>query len=286
MVKRLMRTIAMVVLLIMLAAPAWGATVFYQPQSRDSGLGPAQWSAIWEDLKRQGHDGLVVQWTRFNDEDFGGSTGWLAKVIDSAMEAGLETHIGLYWNDAWLDSLLADESAWGDRLNLMLQRNLDTAHDWRHLVARKEFAGWYLPLELPDRGLHGADRRALLTRQVALLAEALEGPLAASSYFTGFQAPRDYAGWLEALTEEAGVTLWVQDGAGVKQLTSRERALYLELLDCRIGIIREAFEQISAPEEPFSARPRAPDASVDVADCHETLHFSLRYIAPGNTLPL
>jgi hypothetical protein len=286
MVIRSMRTIPMVVLLVMLTTPVWGATVFYQPQSRDSGLGPAQWSAIWEDLKRQGHDGLVVQWTQFNDEDFGGSTGWLAQVIDSAMEAGLETHIGMYWNDAWFESLHADGSAWGDRLNLMLQRNLDTARKWQHLAARKEFAGWYLPLELPDRGLHGSDRRALLKQQVTLLAEALEAPLAVSSYFTGFQSPRDYARWLETLAEEAGVTLWVQDGAGVKQLTSRERPLYLELLDCRIGIIREAFEQTSAPDEPFSARPKAPEAAVNLADCHETLLFSLRYIAAGNALPL
>lgn len=264
--------------------PAAADSVFYQPQNRDAQLPEAAWREIFTGLQNAGHEELVLQWTRYDDEQFGGRDGWLAGVVDGALTAGLRVRLGLHWQDAWFDSLESDSGAWDEQLNHWLQVSLEQAREWAEFSEHPGFSGWYLPLELPDRGLGQSARRHALQQQLRHLARALDAPLAASSYFTGFLPPAAYADWLDDLSDATGIEIWVQDGAGVIDLDAAERELYLERLDCDIGIIREAFVRTSADDEPFQARPRTPDAP-DTAGCHRELVFSLRYLPEGSALP-
>lgn len=275
----------MLAALIALTSTAAGAaSVFYQPQNRDAQITDAAWRQTFAELQRAGHDELVLQWTRYDDEDFGGVDGWLAEVVNAALAAGLEVRLGLQWRSDWFAALEASGGAWDERLNQWLQLSLEQARQWAGFSEHPGFSGWYLPLELPDRGLDGAARRDALQQQLGRLVRALDAPLAASSYFTGFVPPAAYGGWLEDLSAATGVAIWVQDGAGGGQLDGAERALYLDALACNIGIIREAFVRTSVDEQPFQARAGSPDTP-DVPGCHRELVFSLRYLPQGSALP-
>lgn len=261
-------------------AHASAASVFYQPQNRDSEITTEQWQQIFVDLRQAGHGELIVQWTAYDDEDFGGAEGWLARVVDTALSSEMRVWIGLYWDSDWFAALEHGGSNWGMHLNGLFWDNLGQAVRWQGFSGHQGFSGWYLPLELPDRGLTAAATQGVLEQQLARLREALDAPLALSSYFTGFQPPQTYADWLLGLKRVAGVDIWVQDGAGVGQLSKSQRNLYLKELDCSIGIVREAFEQTSAPDEPFTAIARPPDVPPDPG-CHKSIIFSLRYLPEG-----
>lgn len=270
-------------MILWLIGPAAADSVFYQPQNRDAGITSEQWQTLFTDLRRAGHEVLVVQWTAYDEQDFGGPDGWLGDVIDSALEADMQVWIGLAWNSGWFAELENRSPAWDMYLNRLLLDSLAQAERWRQYEDRPGFAGWYLPLELPDRGLADRDRQAVLAQHLVRLTQALQAPLAVSSYFTGFQQPASYAKWMLELHQTTGAEIWVQNGAGVAWLTDSQRAMYLGLLDCRIGIIHEAFEQSSAPGEPFAAVARPPTRA-GTRDCHKRLIFSLRYLAEGSPL--
>lgn len=257
--------------------------VFYQPQLDDQQLDREQWQSILGALDDAGYSGVVFQWTRYNEEHFGGVEGWLGQRVEDAVEAGLEIWVGLHWEDRWFASLERDSQSWGDELNELLLGSLAQARTWQDHPRYEAFAGWYLPLELPDRGLAETGRQTILSGQLGRLLQALDSPLAVSSYFTGRQQPRQYAEWLHGLNDLPGLRVWVQDGAGVGQLTGRERRHYLDELDCDIGIIHEAFEQLSAPDAEFEARPR-PLSENQFDGCHPSLVFSLRYLPAGELL--
>ncbi|MDT8449917.1 MAG: DUF4434 domain-containing protein [Wenzhouxiangellaceae bacterium] len=266
------------------AGQALAAAVFYQPQNRDAGVAAAEWRQTFEDLRRAGHDELVVQWTRFDSEDFGGADGWLSGVVDQALEAGIRVRIGLAWDSAWFARLEAGGASWQAYFNGLLRESYLQAGRWQAYRAHPGFAGWYLPLELPDRGLTDRARQAIVAQQLGRLRTALDAPLAVSSYFTGFQPPSDYANWVLELGQLSGVEVWVQDGAGTGRLTAAQRDLYLDRLDCSIGIVHEAFVQVSGEGESFAAEARAPELP-DAGDCHAPLVFSLRYLPQGLRLP-
>lgn len=266
------------------AGQAFAATVFYQPQNRDAGVAEAEWRQTFEDLRRAGHDELVVQWTRFDSEDFGGVDGWLAGVVDQALEAGIRVRVGLFWDSAWFARLEAGSASWQAYFNGLLRESYLQAGRWQAYRAHPGFAGWYLPLELPDRGLTDRSLQAIVVQQLGRLRTALDAPLAVSSYFTGFQPPRDYAEWVLELELLSGVDVWVQDGAGTGRLTAAQRNLYLDRLDCSIGIVHEAFVQVSGEGEPFAAEARKVKIP-DAGGCHAPFIFSLRYLPQGLRLP-
>ncbi|MEX0915379.1 MAG: DUF4434 domain-containing protein [Wenzhouxiangellaceae bacterium] len=277
-------TCVLMALIVLTSTGASAASVFYQPQNGDAQLTDAAWQQTFAELQRAGHDELVLQWTRYDDEDFGGVDGWLAGVVNAALASGLKVRLGLHGRSDWFAALEATGGAWDERLNQWLQLSLEQARQWAEFSEHPGFSGWYLPLELPDRGLERAARRDALQQQLGRLARALDAPIAASSYFTGFVPPAAYGDWLADLSAATGVEIWVQDGAGVVDLDGTERALYLDALACNIGIIREAFVRTSVDEEPFQARAGTLDAP-NAPGCHRELVFSLRYLPQGSALP-
>ncbi len=265
----------------LLALPAGAeprpAAVMYQPQVRDAGTAPEAWDRLFETLHAGGTRELVLQWSRFGDEDFGGRDGWLDGVAERAAEAGLQVRIGLYWDPEWFNRLTDGRTPLDRYLNATMRRNHDQARAWAHWRERDAFAGWYLPAELPDRVFHEADRQAVLADQIGRLHDAIGGDLAVSSYPQGRQTPRGYARWLSDLQRETGVQVHVMDGAGDSALRAAERRAYLQHLPCRLGVVEERFHRISPPEASFRAEP-AVHRDSGAADCHPRTLFSLRYL--------
>ncbi len=120
-----------------------------------------------------------------------------------------------------------------------------------------------------------------MQRQLKELASKLDAPLHVSAFSAGKLAPQVNGQWLGELAG-AGIQVWWQDGAGTGRLPSMVRDGYANALPCSIGIVREAFRQVSAVGQPFRAVPATLQAST--AGCHPTAVFSLRYRPWGKVI--
>ena len=255
--------------------------VFYQPLNVDASLSQAQWRTIWQETARQGGQTLIVQWTAYGDSNFGGATGWLASSLRLAHEQGLKLVLGLSMDPAYYQRINELDSAalatyWQAQLGQSLAQQQKLRKDWKLPVS-----GWYLPLELDDLHFLPADRRTTLQRQLKDFAGKLDAPLHISAFSAGKLAPQVNGQWLGALAN-AGMQVWWQDGAGTGRLPALIRQGYASALPCQVGIVREAFRQVSAEGQPFRAQPATPDATS--AGCHPTSVFSLRYRPWGKVI--
>lgn len=244
--------------------------LFYQPQNADASLDAAQWREIWQQSVANGVHTLIVQWTRYGDEDFGGADGWLAQALREAENQGLGLILGLSYDPAYYRHL-PDNSRFATYWYRQLSRAL--AQQQRLAEWRLDPVGWYLPLELDDRLFRDAATRDELQRQLETFTARLERPLHVSVFSGGFLAPQVFADWLATLAQ-SGIRVWWQDGRGTAALDSPVRQAYEDALGCRIGIVREAFRQTSRPPAPFEAEPMPPHAA---PACHASAVFSLRY---------
>ncbi|MGP6429836.1 DUF4434 family protein [Pseudomonas paraglycinae] len=255
--------------------------VFYQPLNVDAGLTQAQWQKVWQDTAKQGTRTVIVQWTAYGDSDFDGANGWLANSLKLAQREGLQLVLGLAMDPAYYKRIDELDSAglgayWQAQLGQSLAQQQKLRRDWKLPVN-----GWYLPLELDDLHFLAADRRATLQRQLKDFAAKLDAPLHVSAFSAGKLAPAVNGQWLGELTA-AGAQIWWQDGAGTGRLSPLVRNGYASALPCSVGIVREAFRQVSREGEPFRAEPASPDATS--TGCHQNAVFSLRYRPWGSVI--
>lgn len=268
-----MRTILAICMLALCLPAVADQRLFYQPLNRDAALTTSQWQQLWRDTKAHGGKTLIVQWTAYGDSDFGGARGWLANSLREARAQGLELVLGLYMDPAYYQRLeeLDDEGLanyWKAQLGRALSQYNQVRQHWDLPVA-----GWYLPMELDDLHFRQASRREALHRQLQAFNRQLDKPLHLSAFSAGHLAPRVNAAWLDQLAD-LGLTVWWQDGAGTGRLPMQVRQGYEQALPCRVGIVREAFRQVSAPDQPFRAEPAQPAL---VGGCHAEAVFALRY---------
>ena len=101
-----------------------------------------------------------------------------------------------------------------------------------------------------------------------------------SAYSGGFLAPQPFAAWLDDIAAQ-GIEVWWQDGVGTAALAPLVRLAYASALPCRVGVIREAFRQVSGEGEPFAALPGTPRPA---PICHASAVFELRYRPWGRLL--
>lgn len=274
-----MRRILFFLLLVCLPVAA-DQRVIYQPQSRDAVLSAGQWRQLWHDTVAHGGKTLIVQWTRYGDERFGGAEGWLAASLKEAHAQGLELVVGLYLDSAYytrINELDASGLAayWKSQLGDSLAQQREVRR-WGLPVA-----GWYLPMELDDLHFQAADRREALFVQLQAFNRKLDAPLHLSAFTTGKLAPGVQAEWFARLTG-LNLKLWWQDGNGTRRLPPLVRDSYARALPCTVGIIREAFRQVSTEGQPFRAVPQQP-ALQD--GCHEQAVFALNYRPWAKVLP-
>lgn len=267
-----MRHFLMVMALSLIASSAQAAgTLFYQPQNADASLSVADWETLWEKTRANGVSELVVQWTRLDDNDFGGANGWLAHALRSAEQEGLDLIVGLAHDSdyyAVLPNKRRFPTYWHQLLSRSLKQRERLLEEW-DISPR----GWYLPQELDDWLFRDPSTRDELQSQLASMRADLSKPLHVSAFSGGFLAPERFAEWLAALADQ-GAHVWWQDGRGARTLPPVIREAYESSMPCRIGIVREAFQRTSTPEEAFAAKPMPFDSA---ASCHEVAVFSLRY---------
>ena len=255
--------------------------IFYQPLNVDASVSQAQWQRIWQDTVKQGVQTVIVQWTAYGDSNFGGVDGWLANSLKLAHEQGLKLVLGLSMDPAYYQRIDELDSAglatyWQAQLGQSLAQQQRLRQDWKLPVS-----GWYLPMELDDFHFLAVDRRQTLQRQLEDFAGKLDAPLHVSAFTAGKLAPQVNGQWLGGLAN-AGVHVWWQDGAGTGRLPPLVRHGYAGALPCPVGIVREAFRQISAEGQAFRAEPANPHATS--AGCHPTAVFSLRYRPWGKVI--
>ncbi|MFJ2279785.1 DUF4434 family protein [Pseudomonas sp. NPDC087803] len=255
--------------------------VFYQPLNVDASLSQAQWQQIWQDTARQGARTVIVQWTAYGDSDFGGANGWLANSLKLAQQQGLQLVLGLKMDPAYYQRIDELDSAglatyWQAQLGQSLAQQQTLRKDWKLPVS-----GWYLPMELDDFHFLAADRRATLQRQLKAFAGKLDAPLHISAFSAGKLAPTVNGQWLGELSG-TDIQVWWQDGAGTGKLSPLVRDGYASALPCSVGIVREAFRQVSVEGQPFRAEPAVPDAAS--TGCHVNAVFSLRYRPWGRVI--
>lgn len=247
--------------------------LIYQPHGRDSALSKDQWQLLWKNARAHGVTTMIIQWTRHGNDEFGGQDGWLARALRLAENAGLSLILGLVHDPQYYEILPNNarfSSYWYNQLS-------QSAKQQKHLIETWSLSpvGWYLPLELDD-WLFKDDRvRRELEQQLASASKVLKGPLHLSMFTGGFLTPEVYAEWANTLAG-TGWHIWWQDGEGTQQLLPAVRRAYRRALPCQVGIISEAFSQVSKEDEPFRA-VSAP--IVDMPDgCHPRATFSLRYL--------
>lgn len=268
-----MRKILALCLLALCLPATADQRLFYQPLNRDASITPAQWQQLWHATVAQGGKTLIVQWSAYGDSDFGGAQGWLANSLRSAHAQGLQLVLGLYMDPAYYQRLEAldgegQNSYWKSQLGRSLSQYQQLRNTWQLPVD-----GWYLPMELDDQHFREAERRDALYSQLQAFNRQLDKPLHISAFSAGKLSPRINAAWLEQLAG-LGLTVWWQDGAGTGRLPALVRQGYEQALPCRVGVVREAFRQVSGPGQAFRAEPAEPKLS---SGCHAEAVFALRY---------
>lgn len=252
--------------------------LFYQPQSSDAAITSAQWKDIWQQSLSNGVHTLIVQWTRYGEEDFGGETGWLASALREADQQGLKLILGLSFDPHYYHNLPNNRrfsAYWHQQLSQALKQYSRLTDAWQF-----DPEGWYLPYELDDHLFRDSKTRRELEHQMKDFVAQLDKPLHMSAFTGGLLSPAVNAEWLSRLVS-IGINLWWQDGRGTAVLAPRVLQAYENELDCRIGIIREAFRKTSQSDNPFKANPAEP---LHTMGCHENAVFSLRYRPWGNIL--
>lgn len=271
--------------------------IIYQPQSRDRDISAAQWPAIFAQVRAQGFDTLVVQWTRYGDA-FGDPAGhaWLLQRVRDAQGAGLHIVLGLDSDPAFFQRQEVPTAELSGYLHTLSQRNAVLAHQWVGELGADALAGWYLPIEIDDKRWRDPDTRKPLQDYLATERRQLERiarrPVYVTSFFAGNMAPATYVQLLDDI-QRSGVHAWVQDGAGTGRLSEGERKLYLDAAgQCgsthASGIVYEVFHQTGA-DTAFTASPlsaaEASTALIQRAPCAgDSVFFELRYLPDGKLL--
>lgn len=291
MVKRiLLRLIVALGLLAPLLACA-STAIIYQPQLRDRDVAQVQWPALFGQLRGQGFDTLVLQWTAYGDA-FADPQGhaWLLQRVREARAAGLRVVIGLDSDPAFFQRQQASNAQLGDYLHTLSRRNGDLARQWVDELGADAVAGWYLPIEIDDKRWRDPDARKPLQDYLASERRQLDRiarrPVYVTSFFAGNMAPSRYAQLLDDV-QQSGVHAWVQDGAGTGRLGEGERKLYLDAASqCSAaharGVVFEIFHQ-TGNDQGFSAVPlpaaEAHAALAQRAPCQgDSVFFELRYL--------
>lgn len=266
-------------------------TAFYQPLNRDIVLRPADWQRLFKQAHQQGLSALVVQWTRYGEQDFMAADRQLQQVFQLALQYNIRIWVGLAADPDYFRQMEQPFEQRQHYLQRQLEINLEQLNRLHFLLGEYQpiFAGWYLPFEIHDNDLNNIEQATWLRQQLKTFAVSAGDTVAVSTFSNGNLQPESFARQLQLLADD-GLTVWFQDGSGAALLGGEGRNTLLQQLDCRIGVIIEAFRQPQYGES-FSARPASgkelSNATNAIRSCHPKLYFSLRYLPySSGMLPL
>lgn len=227
-----MRKFIFVLLTLLLVSPFSFAMkgIIWQPQNRDSQVTDTQWQGLMSQLRLQGFDTLVLQWTRYGDAfTQPEQRALLFKRAAAAQQAGLKLIVGLNADPEFFMHQKQSSAALESYLNRLLAADLQQARLWSAAPGVTP-AGWYISAEIDDLNWRSeAARQPLLTwlnNEQRLISDVSAKPVYISSFFAGNMSPDGYRQLLEHV-KATGVNVWVQDGSGVDKLTAEQRERYL-----------------------------------------------------------
>lgn len=235
------------------------SVVFYQPQNGDTQITQDQWGEIFRRLKENGYRKLILQWTRYGNEQFGGPNGWLATVAKQAKAAGLLLEVGLYADPSYFQWIQKKDTGFTIPFTQYVKETLAAADAWHPLGLADS---WYLPAEFDDLNWQDPVKRQQLMQALSELASQLpplSHPPALSVFFAGYSSPDELNLWYREFQQQ-GWRVWIQDGSGTRHLPTNQRMMYLtQLLSCPAGkhasaLVIEGFNQTSAPDQAFTAQ--------------------------------
>lgn len=255
--------------------------LFYQPLNQDQPISKRQWTTLAHTLRKEGMGALIVQWSQYGPETFGGPQGWLAQNLQALMQAGLPLWFGLYADPGYFREIHSDAVSQQHYLHRYFTAVHATYQQWQPWLKRhrQDIRGLYLPLELSDYDFPTAAQRAQLSQILARQVERYPYPLMISLYLAGQLTDAEIAEWVSQLTA-LGLRVYVQDGAGTQNLDRATRQRYLSQLPCHVGLIKEIFQQDKSSRQ-FQAVRLEPAASQQIrhpTSCHPRALFSLRYL--------
>lgn len=172
-------------------------------------------------LRLQGFDTLVLQWTRYGDAfTQPEQRALLFKRAAAAQQAGLKLIVGLNADPEFFMHQKQSSAALESYLNRLLAADLQQARLWS-AVPGVTPDGWYFSAEIDDLNWRSeAARQPLLTwlnNAQRLISDVSAKPVYISSFFAGNMSPDGYRQLLEHV-KATGVNVWVQDGSGVDNL--------------------------------------------------------------------
>lgn len=293
-----MKTIILqwVMTVLLLCGASFGAQAFtgmiYQPLLRDMKIPTTFWPKTFSELRQQGFDTLVIQWTRHGDIFSSGiEQQWLKDRLKDAVNADLNLVIGLYADPDSFSSLDASSELLEPYFLVNNEKNMTLAKSWLKTLPVERIVGWYLPMEIDDRRWRARDDEKVLSTQLRREVNALRSlsnkPVYLSAFFKGHSEPSEFKELLTLVRQSTGLGLWVQDGRGTKALLPSETDLYLKTLapcaDTPVaGLVYEIFHQVG-PDSNFKAEPLTPPTLAKAlqqrAPCGgDSVFFELRYL--------
>ncbi|PSV21995.1 hypothetical protein C0W44_07290 [Photobacterium leiognathi subsp. mandapamensis] len=255
--------------------------IFYQPLNQDRDIPLQQWQHFGTEIKSIGIKNVVIQWTKYGNEAFGESHGWLAKRMEALQEDNIKLWVGLYSDPNYFRQIHSDAATQKAYLNeyfAQLHKSYLQWQTWLKIHASK-VQGLYLPLELTDYDFKTPAQREQLAQILKQQVKLYDEPLMISLYLSGQLPENQIKQWTEQLTG-LGLIVYVQDGAGTQALATDERHAYLNNLGCNVGVIREIFVQ-DKDAKTFKADRVSKgklDSILNEQTCHPNTMFSLRYL--------
>ena len=198
-----MRKFIFVLLTLLLVSPFSFAMkgIIWQPQNRDSQVTDTQWQGLMSQLRLQGFDTLVLQWTRYGDAfTQPEQRALLFKRAAAAQQAGLKLIVGLNADPEFFMHQKQSSAALESYLNRLLAADLQQARLWSAAPGVTP-DGWYISAEIDDLNWRSeAARQPLLTwlnNAQRLISDVSAKPVYISSFFAGNMSPDGYRQLLE-----------------------------------------------------------------------------------------
>ncbi|WP_367989091.1 DUF4434 domain-containing protein [Vibrio sp. NTOU-M3] len=262
---------------------------FYQPLNQDKTLKQQDWFSIAKTMERYELSQVVVQWTQYGDETFGGPSGWLALNLETLVDNDIQLWLGLYSDPNYFKRIHANVEQQKQYLTRYFEELEKSYQRWKPWIEQHQpkINGLYLPLELSDYDFVTQQQRDLITNVLAQQVKKYPMPLMVTLYLAANNDPDVIRKWTKEI-RQAGITLYVQDGAGTQSLSGEQRRNYLNSLSCETGLVREVFVQEQQSSQ-FVAKKMNKQAFLKLVtqrSCHSSILFSLRYFPDNNPLKL
>jgi hypothetical protein len=256
---------------------------FIQLWNKHGDWSASQWEELFQSFERMGLSKLVVQWTLHDETAYYDSSTYesvahppLELILEMADRHGMSVFLGLaqdsaFWMKIGRDPRLVEVSLQRLRLN-----SQSVARELAPLVRKHaSFAGWYLSEEIDDSSWLEPERRGVLKKHLAEMAEFLHNlspaiPVAISGFSKANCDPVALEGFWKDILREAPIDLVLfQDGIGAFHLELPYLAPYLAAMHRAVEsegrgliVIVEVFQQVD--DDPLNREPfRAEPASMD-----------------------